>query len=154
MYLTIHAAIGATAGKIFSSEPLIAFAIGVASHFIFDAIPHGDENIKTWKLFRTKMQRTAAAALIDFAILLIFAVIWIKNSSASEIPSIMYGMSGAMLPDVLCGFQELTGTSILNWHIKFHSWAHKIIKTNIPTLWGFVFQSLILFALTWFIIKN
>ena len=41
MFITVHAA-AATALSRYATIPLLAFVLGLLSHFILDMIPHGD----------------------------------------------------------------------------------------------------------------
>jgi hypothetical protein len=47
MILTTHAVVGAALATFLPSHPVIAFAVGFASHFVLDAIPHVDYPIKS-----------------------------------------------------------------------------------------------------------
>lgn len=152
MYLTVHAAAGAAIGQ-FIANPWLAFVLGFFSHFILDIIPHGDEGIKHWKLFKTNLQRIAAATIIDFLILSAMACYWLINSSIAEFPGMLYGMAGAVLPDTLWGFHEITGTPLLNWYSKLHSNLHHIFKKPLALRHGFLIQIPLLALLTWLIIK-
>lgn len=40
MILTTHAVIGAAAASMVPEHPALAFGLGFASHFVFDAVPH------------------------------------------------------------------------------------------------------------------
>jgi len=152
MYLTVHAAAGAAIGQ-FIANPWLAFILGFISHFILDMIPHGDEGIKHWKLFKTNLQRTVAASIIDFLILSALACYWLINSPMNEIPGMIYGMAGAILPDTLWGLYEITGTPLLGWYSKSHSALHQIFKKPLALRYGFLIQIPLLALLTWLIIK-
>lgn len=152
MYLTVHAAVGAAIGQHLAN-PWLAFIIGFISHLILDIIPHGDEGIKRWKLFKTEMQRTIAAATIDFFVLSIVAVYWLNHSPVSEFPGMIYGMAGAVLPDTLWGFHRITGTPLLNWYSRSHSGLHHILKKPLALRHGFLIQIPLLIIFTWLIIN-
>jgi hypothetical protein len=47
MILTTHAVVGAAIASFVPSHPATAFALGFASHFILDAIPHVDYPIRS-----------------------------------------------------------------------------------------------------------
>jgi hypothetical protein len=47
MILCTHAVVGAALASFVPSHPAAAFAIGFASHFVLDAIPHWDYSIKS-----------------------------------------------------------------------------------------------------------
>lgn len=153
MYITVHSAAGAALGQFIPSAPL-AFAIGFCSHIILDMIPHGDEWIKTWKIFKTQMQRTVAASFIDFIGVIIMSVYWINYSSISDLPYLLSGIAGAIAPDALWGLYELTKTPILSWYRKFHTFAHHaIFKKELSFSKGLLIQLPILIICTWIISK-
>ena len=147
MYITIHAAAGGAIGQ-FISEPWLAFAIGFASHFALDIVPHGDEGINKWKLFKTVRHRIVAASALDFCALLCVSTIWIYNVQPAQFPGMVYGMAGAILPDALWGFHELTGAPFLNWYRKLHNSLHKIFKPKLSIAQGFLVQIPLLIVLT------
>jgi len=151
MYLTVHAAAGAAVGQ-FIPNVWIAFLAGFISHFILDMIPHGDENIQHWKFFNTKLRRTIAAALIDFGVLIAFSVYWLSTNQIAQIPGIMYGAAGAVLPDALWGFHELTGSKLLDWYRKLHNAAHHIIPKKLTIIQGFLVQVPLLAFCTWILL--
>jgi len=151
MYLTVHAAAGAAVGQ-FMPNVWAAFAAGFVSHFILDMIPHGDENIQHWKFFRTKLRRTIAAALIDFAVLLATFCYWLTTNTVEQIPGIMYGAAGSILPDALWGLHELTGSPLLKWYRALHSATHRVIAKKLTILQGFAIQIPLLLALTYIIV--
>tara|TARA_B100001971_G_C18096134_1_gene486190 strand:- start:61 stop:525 length:465 start_codon:yes stop_codon:yes gene_type:complete len=154
MYITVHSAFGAAAGQIIS-QPLLAFVIGFALHFLFDIIPHGDEGLKNWKLFRTRRKRIVAAASLDFVGVMIMTSIWLKNADITYIPSMLAGIAGAIAPDALWGLYELTGTPILRWYYNFHKKLHHVLtKKELTMKQGFVYQGIVLLVLTWIITSS
>lgn len=153
MYLTIHAAIGGAIGQ-FIDQPALAFAIGLVSHLLSDGIPHGDENILKWKLFKTDMARIVAAASLDFVGLTIMAIYWISATPLSQMSGLLYGMAGAVAPDALWGFHELTKTPLLNWYRDFHTKCHYLFtREHLTILQGFMVQIPLLAIATWIIAK-
>lgn len=152
MYLTVHAAAGAAIGQ-FTGNPFLGFVAGVVSHFILDVIPHGDEGISKWHFFKTPLKRTVAASVIDFFVMIIFLIVWLRvNNDLGQLSGLLTGMAGGAAPDALWGFQELTGDPILKPYRKFHNKAHDIFKTKLSMKQGFLLQIPILIALTLIII--
>jgi len=151
MYMTVHAAAGAVVGQ-FMPSVLLAFIAGFASHFVLDMIPHGDEWIKDWKLFRTHMQRTVAASLIDLFGVIIMITYWINHSDISNLPYLLAGIAGAIAPDALWGLYELTKSPVLKWYRKIHTISHHLIFKAKLSIWqGFLLQGVLLAILTWII---
>jgi hypothetical protein len=62
MILTTHAVVGAVLASFVPSYSATAFALGFASHFILDAIPHVDYPIKSRSVNPKIGAPTASAA--------------------------------------------------------------------------------------------
>lgn len=153
MYLTIHAAIGGAIGQ-FINEPALAFLIGIISHLLSDAIPHGDEDIIKWKLFKSDTVKMAVAASIDFIALTALVVYWLTNTPLSQMSGLIYGLAGAMAPDALWGFHELTRTPLLHWYRDFHTKFHYIFgHRHLTIVQGFMVQIPLLAIMTWVIVR-
>jgi hypothetical protein len=153
MYITVHAAAGAAIGTL-TLNPLLAFLGGFISHLILDMIPHGDEGIKNWSWFRTKLQRTIAAALIDFTGVLILFIFLMNRIDINIMASVIAGMAGGVAPDALWGFHELTKTSLLNKYRELHTKGHDLItKKKIILIHGFIVQTPFLLFFVWFTLR-
>ena len=147
MFLTVHAAAGAVLGR-FIGNPLLAFLLGAASHFVLDMIPHGDESIQRWKWFKTRRGRIIAAAVIDWLFLAGWLAFLVKGTPINQLAGALAGAAGAVLPDMLWGFHELTGTPLLNWYEGMHSNIHYALKRPISFKQGLMLQLALLLALT------
>ena len=91
MLLTNHVLSGALIGAL-SRRPLPAFAAGVASHFVLDAMPH-------WGQWRSRRRFLAVAVpdgLISLAAMGTFAAV----SPPDRRLAVLAGMTGAALPDL------------------------------------------------------
>jgi hypothetical protein len=89
--LTNHVLSGALIGAL-SRRPLPAFAAGVASHFVLDAMPH-------WGQWRSRRRFLAVAVpdgLISLAAMGAFAAV----SPPDRRLAVLAGMTGAALPDM------------------------------------------------------
>jgi len=151
MYITAHAAAGAAIGQ-FMPSVLFAFIAGFISHIILDMIPHGDEWIKNWKFFRTRMQKITIASTIDFIGVIIMTIYWINHSDISQLPYILSGIAGAVAPDALWGLYELTKSPILKWYRKAHTKAHHLIcNKKLTMIQGFIIQIPLVIILSWII---
>jgi hypothetical protein len=58
MTLLTHAIVGGAIASLMPSHPVLAFVIGVASHFAIDAIPHVD-----YPIYSISVKRNGASAL-------------------------------------------------------------------------------------------
>ncbi len=91
MLLTNHVLSGALIGAL-ARRPLPAFALGVASHFVLDAVPHWGE----WGSQRRFLRVAVPDGLISLAAMGAIAA----ASPSDRRLAVLAGMSGAVLPDL------------------------------------------------------
>jgi hypothetical protein len=89
--LTNHVLSGALIGAL-ARRPLPAFAVGVASHFALDAVPHWGD----WGSRRRFLRVAVADGLVSLAV----AGALTAASPAGRRPAVVAGMAGAALPDL------------------------------------------------------
>ena len=91
MLLTNHVLSGALIGGLIR-RPAPAFAVGVASHFVLDAMPHWGK----WASQRHFLRVAVPDGLISLATMGAIAVV----SPPDRRPAVVAGMAGAALPDL------------------------------------------------------
>ena len=91
MLLTNHVLSGALIGAL-SRRPLPAFAAGVASHFVLDAMPHWGQ----WRGRPEFLHVAVPDGLISLAAMGAFAAV----SPPGRRLAVLAGMAGAALPDM------------------------------------------------------
>ena len=91
MLLTNHVLSGALIGAL-ARRPLPAFAAGVASHFVLDAIPHWGD----WGSRRRFMRVAVPDGLLSLAVMGALTA----ASPPGQRAAVLAGMTGAALPDV------------------------------------------------------
>jgi hypothetical protein len=89
--LTNHVLSGALIGAL-SRHPLPAFAVGVASHFVLDAVPHWGD----WGSRRRFLRVAVADGLVSLAVARALAA----TAPPARRAAVLAGMAGAALPDV------------------------------------------------------
>jgi hypothetical protein len=89
--VTNHVLSGALIGAL-GRRPAPAFAAGVASHFVLDALPHWGE----WGSIRRFLQVAVPDGLIGLGAMGTIAAL----APAERRPSVLAGMIGAALPDI------------------------------------------------------
>jgi hypothetical protein len=89
--LTNHVLSGALIGALVR-RPVPAFAVGVASHFVLDAMPHWGK----WRSRRHFMRVAVPDGLISLAAMGALAAL----SPAERRAAVVAGMAGAALPDL------------------------------------------------------
>ena len=91
MLLTNHVLSGALIGAL-TRRPLPAFAVGVASHFVLDAVPHWGK----WGSRRRFLRVAVRDGLVSLAVMGAFAA----ASPPDRRLAVLAGMAGAALPDL------------------------------------------------------
>lgn len=91
MLLTNHVLSGALIGAL-ARRPLPAFAAGVASHFVLDAVPHWGQ----WGGQRQFLRVAVPDGLVSLATMAAFAA----ASPPDRRLAVLAGMTGAALPDL------------------------------------------------------
>ena len=163
MILTTHAIAGAAIGRL-TSNPLLAFAFGVISHFVLDAIPHWSYKLRSKISGRNIMDedmvldkrfsRDIAFIGLDFFFGMFFSIFVFQGWAGFRELSlpVLFGSLGGVMPDA---FQ------FLFWKIKrepfistqrFHNWAHAKSDLNQKTGLGVATQ-IILVAFIVFLSK-
>lgn len=131
MILSSHAVVGAALASLIPSHPLAAFAVGFASHFALDAIPHVDYPIRSRSVnpdigapivFDTALWRDVLT--IGFDGLFGIAAAIVLFGSAATLWTVLLGAVGAMLPDPLQVVQAHFPNQPLRTLQRFHRWAH------------------------------
>lgn len=146
MFLTVHASVGAVLGDQFEN-PNVAGIVGFASHFVLDAIPHGDERIGAWLIAPGHTFWVGVLFLLDiitaFAILSLFFVSGLLHNPIAAFT----GALGAVLPDVLVGFSELKQKFFPDFK-AFHNAAHLLLKNPVSPVTGY-FVQVVTFWFAW-----
>ena len=91
MLLTNHILSGALIGGLIR-RPAPAFAVGVASHFVLDMVPHWGN----WRNKRVFLRVAVPDGLISLATIAAFAAV----SPPDRRVAVLAGMAGAALPDL------------------------------------------------------
>jgi hypothetical protein len=131
MILSTHAVVGGALAGLFPSHPVTAFAVGFASHFIIDAIPHWDYPLRSISVApgaRNQVRLTPALArdlaLIGFDAIAGLALAIGIFATPSTIVAVSAGAVGAMLPDPLQFVHTHYPHEPLASLQRFHRWMH------------------------------
>lgn len=144
MLLTPHILIGALIGfKI--QNPWLVFILAIISHFILDAIPHREYDIKA--LRRKKIDKQFIIELFQVITDLVIGVsttiffVWHSPSRNSAI----LGMMAAVIPDGITFLYWRTKFPIFKTITDFHRFTiHPKNNKNTPLIWGLGGQLLII----------
>jgi len=160
MFLTVHATLGVVIGE-YVPNPALAFLAGLASHYIFDAIPHGDEK----KLAGMSLMNMSWIATLDQAVLLVNFLLLFHYQHQPHpqlTPAVIAAIIGAILPDWVMAThrlsEELNNKFARALHRffdslqNFHNYMHvRLIPYEIPFALGLTLQ-IIFLAWLWMII--
>lgn len=149
MTMTTHAAIGALVGATIGN-PAMGFAIGFASHFLVDTIPHGDsKHVQCYYHGHAHEKRRWLRFLIADACLagVLALVLFVLAPSAHRLVFSL-AMIGSILPDVLVGYYELTKHRVVQpvyrLHFLFHNALSKRVG-DIPLRYALAVQAVLVF---------
>src|SRR3990167_10207482 len=152
MYLTVHAAAGVLIGSYINSSP-ISFLVGFISHFFLDMLPHRDGNFprhghSAKSLSKLYFNKIVSLIYFDVCLAIVVAGMLFTNNYYFLDQSIIWGMIGAILPDV---FQALSFFWKKNRFFKkfneFHNFLHYTPEKQISFVVGNLTQIITLFIL-------
>jgi hypothetical protein len=131
MILSTHALVGAALANMFPSHPGVAFAVGFASHFALDAIPHADYPIRSASLdpkigAPLRFDRALVQDVLTIGAdgMLGLALAFLLFASAENQWAILLGAIGAMLPDAFQFLYLRFPREPLRALQRFHRWVH------------------------------
>lgn len=148
MFLVGHAPFGILAARaVGATTPLAAFVVGMASHYVADFFPHGDEQIGEWTKKGNELLRLIIVFAID-AVLLIAILASFFYAGKLTIADFA-AAAGSVTPDALWGFEKLLRRTMFGPHEKFHNRNHNFFHIAIPWRVGVAMQAVVVTAL-WF----
>ena len=129
MFLTAHATVGAAIAHS-TLSPWVVFLLAFASHFLVDAIPHGDQGLGAAPTHKERVKKLLVIISIDLGTLTLLTT-YLLLTKAIERPLVTaIAMLCSMAPDGLHGLSELTGWRRVAWMARCQSWFH--IHTHFP----------------------
>jgi hypothetical protein len=160
MILTTHAITGAAVASILPNNPALGFAVGFVSHFLLDAIPHWDYDLRSSKKdldnplnndlilnksFIFDLIKMGFDAFLGIAIsyfLFINPSVGVSNLSLSSLlhSNIVWAIIGSLFPDILqfIYFKLWRHEPLLTLQ-KFHIWLNRNKSLeNRPVLGGLI----------------
>jgi len=131
MILSTHAVVGAALASLMPSHPAEALAVGFASHFLVDAIPHWDYPLRSISLGPSARNdvRVTAARLRDLVVVGIDAFAGLAVAigvfgTKANLAAVMAGAVGGIIPDALQFVYTLYPRQPLTTLQRFHTWIH------------------------------
>lgn len=144
MTLTTHAAIGAAIGSAVGN-PVLGFALGAASHFLVDMIPHGDNQLADlFRIHKKKRKLAVAYVMVDgvIAMYMVMAIFLVRTDGTNI--AFAAAVAGSVLPDLLVGLSDIFRTRALKQFYRFHFYFHDFFSRkygDVPLRWALIGQA-------------
>ena len=126
MFLATHATVGAMIGRA-CPNPILAFVLAFASHFLMDMIPHGDSHVYESYSQGKRVRLAVSYTMID-AVVTAYLVVGISQAHLFDNGfNVAAGIIGGLLPDLLIGVYEVTKSKLLVPFHRFHFFMHNLV---------------------------
>jgi len=127
MYLVVHGVAGMVVGDQITN-PFLSFVVAFATHFVLDIIPHDNVELEKWINRGREKGKFILVGLIDMLLLIIIIAILNKHHLAITKPSVITGMIGGLLPDLIWVFGVLIKTKnrLAVWFKEKHTQVHTL----------------------------
>jgi hypothetical protein len=155
MILVSHGIIGGAVGNFFPQNPLLAFFMGLLSHFVFDAIPHWHYQVKSISpkadlpkgVFKVGPGLVWDAVKIsaDFFLGFLLAMLIFGKGDYSDY-AVFAGALGGIFPDGLLLLSYVWRTKILVVLRRFHLFIHTDVYLDSRPVFGPLSQVAIVVA--------
>ncbi len=152
MFLTVHGTAAIIIVK-HVSNPAAAISLAFLSHYLLDAIPHGDDALMQRVPKSQQLKVITLLFVIDMLVSL--GWFWYLHSQGifNGITPLLV-IAASMLPDFLMGIYMLLPLRFLKWNMTLmeqaHRWFH---KTPLPMATGFLIQLVFFFVATWYLFQ-
>jgi len=136
--------------------PGLAFALGVASHFMLDLIPHGDSQLYTNYKEGQAVNRSLIYVAVDSALAIIIFIYLLETAPYASRETMIAGVVGGICPDFLVALGEGVKIRPLLWFQRLHMRIHNAIASRVGniSLGMGIFIQLVLLAVMIFIVKR
>lgn len=171
MTLTTHAATGIIVAN-FTTSPLAGFIAAILSHYLTDAIPHGDEFIYWRHVHNSKDLLALTVASTDLLMLTFLSIAALNAQQTAEHNSVMMGLGiiGGILPDIFITLHTATRKKFrkrgqykgffrtiqhgyhlfLQGHYKLHVSFHNLMRIPIRFRNALIYQAIFLIFFIYF----
>jgi hypothetical protein len=160
--MTVHAAAATIIGKQ-ANNAILAFILGLLSHFVLDMLPHGDERLGK-QFFGHKLKILQDRGELKFlalygsadSIFLSFFILWLFRSFEFVNSNVVvWAIVGGIIPDLISVTYKLTNSRLLKWFNNIHIINHKYLVEKLdwdwPLKYAIVMQLVVMTGLIWII---
>lgn len=140
MFITPHTSVAIwISTKI--TDPILAFILGVVSHFVLDIIPHGDENLAEHIEGRKqKFLYFLRVAIIDMILSVLLLYFYIMHGPKVNYYVLASAVFGSWIPDFSWISIEYFKLSKFYWYTIYHERVHDLIHWQFSIIYGIPFQ--------------
>ena len=150
MYNVLHSAVAASVAlPLLSGNPPLAFLFGWATHYLLDALPHGDETDPEILADRPRfVRRIVAFGAVDFSLLAALCALWVFLHGWSW--TLAAAVAGSALPDVMLGLGYLLGRpDMFGFFDRLHHRLHNFLGIAFSPALGLAVQAALAGLLWW-----
>jgi len=154
MFSPVHVPVGMLLAHSLPGGPVTAFAAGVASHLLLDAVPHGDAGIGHWVTTaptrKIRLERILSMSAADqiLTLCLFLALLRSPFFSHDALPQLLAGAAGSVFPDYISGIRDLLPRPP-SWLEKLHGLhehCHFRGREPFTIVTGLIFQASLVLA--------
>ena len=136
MLSTPHMLVGAAITRLVP-DPNLSIPLAVASHFVFDAVPHWDGSAPK-PPFKKKQVITAG---LDY--LLGLTIIYLLTQNSPDARLLFAGAIAATLPDIFQGILSIINYVFKKTYLASYTRFHVAIQGRLPLIMGLVTSSIV-----------
>lgn len=126
------------------TDPILAFILGVVSHFVLDMIPHGDEKLADHvEGKKEKFIYLMKVSFIDTMLAVLLIYFFVSHGPIVN-PYVLYSaVFGTWLPDVAWIVIEYFKLTKFYWYIIYHGKLHNLFDWQYSIVYGVPFQIIV-----------
>ncbi len=144
MLSTPHMLVGAAITRLIP-DPNLSIPLAVASHFVFDAVPHWDGSAPKPPFKR----RQVITASLDY--LLGLTIIYLLTQNSPDARLLFAGAIAATLPDIFQGILSIINYVFKKSYLSMYTKFHVGIQGRLPLLLGLITSSLVSLVAAYFL---
>lgn len=152
MYSPVHATAGFFIARAIPN-PVLGIVAAVASHYVLDAIPHGDAGFGPWLTAPGVGRRVVIVEGLDLGSAALMVAYLVATHPDRSAWYLVAGAAAGILPDLIWGARYLLDrlrlnipglTRFVHLHDGWHAWGHAKAKYDLSFRAGLIFQGVLL----------
>jgi len=154
MFSPVHVPVGMLLAHSLPGGWATAFAAGVASHLLLDAVPHGDAGISHWldsaPNRKVRLRRILPMSVADQILTLCLFLVLIRSPffRHDSLAQLLAGAAGSVFPDYVTGIRDLLPRppAWLEKLHRLHDRCHFRGRDPFNTITGLILQTAFVLA--------